>query len=239
VAGVHPVMEILSGRPDQVVHLYVRDDRHHDPRRWEIIRTARSLGIPLDFLPPEALDRMVSRDSPHQGVVARISMVPAFPSLESFLDQTDSWPPSPLVAVDGVQDPRNLGALLRTCDAAGVKGVLLPKRRVAPLSNVAAKTSAGALFTLPLVRVGNLSMGLRFLKKEGYGVAVLDLAGESLSGGPLPPPLVLVVGGEEKGVSRPVADLADWRIKLPMRGKVQSLNLSVAAGIFLYSQIES
>jgi 23S rRNA (guanosine2251-2'-O)-methyltransferase len=237
VAGIHPVLELLSGRPDQVVHLYVRDDRRHDPRRWEIIRMARSMGLPLDFLPGEALDRMVSRESPHQGVVARISVVSTFPSLEAFLDQSDSWPPSPLVAVDGVQDPRNLGALLRTCDAAGVRGVLLPKRRVAPLSQTAAKTSAGAVFTLPLIRVGNLSNSLRLLKKEGYGVAVLDLDGEPFSCGFLPDPLVLVVGGEEKGVSRPVADLADWKIRLPMKGKVQSLNLSVAAGVFLYSQI--
>jgi 23S rRNA (guanosine2251-2'-O)-methyltransferase len=231
------VLELLASRPDQVVHLYVRDDRRHDPRRWEIIRTARSQGVPLDFLPGEALDRLVSRETPHQGVVARISVVSTFPSLEAFLDQSDFWPPAPLVAVDGVQDPRNLGALLRTCDAAGVKGVILPRRRVAPLSRTAAKTSAGAIFTLPLVRVGNLASSLRLLKKEGYGVAVLDLSGVPLSPGPLPAPLVLVVGGEEKGVSRPVADLADWKIRLPMLGKVQSLNLSVAAGIFLYSQI--
>ncbi|EQD24448.1 MAG: TRNA/rRNA methyltransferase (SpoU) [Leptospirillum sp. Group IV 'UBA BS'] len=237
MGGIHPVMELLSERPGQVVHLYLRDDHHHDSRRREIIRTARALGIPLDFVPAPALSRMVPRDSPHQGVVARVQEIETFASVEDFLDASASWPPAPLVAVDGVQDPRNLGALLRTCDAAGVAGVLLPKRRVAPLSGVAAKTSAGALFTLPLVRVGNLAMSLRLLKKEGYGVAVLDLDGEALPEGPLPPPLVLVVGAEEKGVSRPVADLADWRIRLPMRGRVQSLNLSVAAGIFLYSQM--
>jgi 23S rRNA (guanosine2251-2'-O)-methyltransferase len=141
------------------------------------------------------------------------------------------------VAVDGVSDPRNLGALLRTCDAAGVAGVLLPKRRVAPLSQTAAKTSAGALFTLPLVRVGNLSASLRQLKREGYAVVALDLEGEPLPEGVLPAPIVLVVGAEEKGVTRPVLDLSDWRFRLPMRGKVQSLNLSVAAGIFLYRQI--
>ncbi len=238
MGGIHPVMELLAGRPGQVVHLYLRDDHHHDSRRREIIRTARTIGIPLDFLPGQALDRMVPRDSPHQGVVARVQEVETFSSVEDFLDASPSGFPAPLVAVDGVQDPRNLGALLRTCDAAGVAGVLLPKRRVAPLSGVAAKTSAGALFSLPLVRVGNLAMSLRLLKKEGYGVAVLDLKGETLPEGRLPGPLVLVVGSEEKGVSRPVSDLADWRIRLPMRGRVQSLNLSVAAGIFLYSQME-
>lgn len=232
------MFELISSRPDQVSHLYVRDDRHHDSKRWEIIGLARAQGIPVDFLPPGAIERMVSRGVLHQGVVARLSVVSTFPSVENFLDQCENWPPTPLVAVDGVQDPRNLGALLRTCDAAGVQGIILPKRRVAPLSQTAAKTSAGALFTLPLVRVGNLAMSLRFLKKEGYGVAVLDLDGEPLSRGPLPSPLVLVVGGEEKGVSLPVYDLADWRIRLPMKGRVESLNLSVAAGIFLYSQLE-
>ncbi|MDA8027910.1 MAG: 23S rRNA (guanosine(2251)-2'-O)-methyltransferase RlmB [Nitrospiraceae bacterium] len=237
MGGIHPVMELLIGKPDQVVHLYLRDDHHHDSRRREIIRSARAKGIPLDFLPAMALDRMAPRDSPHQGVLARVQEVSTFASVEDFLDGSPTWPPAPLVAVDGVQDPRNLGALLRTCDAAGVQGILLPKRRVAPLSGVTAKTSAGALFTLPLIRVGNLSMSLRTLKKEGYGVAVLDLEGEDLPEGRFPPPLVLVVGSEEKGVSRPVLELADWRIRLPMRGRVQSLNLSVAAGIFLYSQM--
>ncbi len=230
-------MELLSVKPGHVVHLYFRDDRHHDSRRRELIRTARSLGIPVDFLPAQAMDRMAPAGSPHQGVLARVQEVSTYSSMEEFLDTRDTYPPTPLVAVDGVQDPRNLGALLRTCDAAGVAGVLLPKRRVAPLSGTVSKTSAGALFTLPLVRVGNLAMSLRFLKKEGYGVAVLDLAGEPLPEGPLPSPLILVVGSEEKGVSRPVADLADWKIRLPMRGHVQSLNLSVAAGIFLYRQM--
>ncbi|EQD79764.1 23S rRNA (guanosine-2'-O-)-methyltransferase, partial [mine drainage metagenome] len=154
-------MELLAGQPDRIVHLYVRDGRDHGARRWEIIQKGRALGIPVDFLPPGAIDRMGPRNLPHQGVLARIQVVPTFPSVEQFLDQSDPWPPTPLVAVDGVQDPRNLGALLRTCDAAGVKGILLPKRRIAPLSQTAAKTSAGAIFTLPLVRVGNLAMALR------------------------------------------------------------------------------
>ncbi|MGC8528979.1 MAG: 23S rRNA (guanosine(2251)-2'-O)-methyltransferase RlmB [Leptospirillia bacterium] len=261
VGGFHPVMEVLSLRPDSVVHLYLREDRQGearmDGRRREIIRVARSRGIPVDFLPGPAIDglfaRFQSNSSPskgagpsggpgkggpsHQGVVARIEEIATFPSLDDFLESFPGTPPSPLVAVDGVQDPRNLGALLRTCDAAGVGGVLIPRRRVAPLSQTVAKTSAGALFTLPLVRIGNLSGTLRQLKKEGYAIAALDLSGDPLPEGPLPGPLVLVVGAEEKGVTRPVLDLSDWRFRLPMRGKVQSLNLSVAAGIFLYRQI--
>ena len=255
MGGFHPVMEVLSLRPDSVVHLYLREDRHGetrmDGRRREIIRVARSRGIPVDFLPGPAIDGLFHRGhvsaSPsggagkvlpsHQGVVARIEEVATFPSLDDFLEASPGSAPSPLVAVDGVQDPRNLGALLRTCDAAGVGGVLIPRRRVAPLSQTVAKTSAGALFTLPLVRIGNLSGSLRQLKKEGYAIAALDLSGDPLPEGPLPGPLVLVVGAEEKGVTRPVLDLADWRFRLPMKGKVQSLNLSVAAGIFLYRQI--
>ena len=257
MGGFHPVMEVLSLRPESVVHLYLREDRHGesrmDGRRREIIRVARTRGIPVDFLPGPAIDGLFlrgrassdlsggpSKGGPsHQGVVARIEEIGTFPSLEDFLDASPGVLPSPLVAVDGVQDPRNLGALLRTCDAAGVSGVLIPKRRVAPLSQTVAKTSAGALFTLPLVRIGNLSGSLRLLKKEGYAVAALDLSGDPLPDGPLPGPLVLVVGAEEKGVTRPVLDLADWRFRLPMMGKVQSLNLSVAAGIFLYRQIPS
>ncbi len=175
-------------------------------------------------------------DLVHQGVYAALLPLPLL-DLGEFLEDRDSLP-SPLVAVDGVQDPRNLGALLRTCDAAGVQGVLLPKRRVAPLSPVCAKTSSGALFTIPLIRVGNLAQSLIFLRKKGYGVASLALGGSTAYRDPFPPPLVVVVGEEEKGVSRPVLQQSDWKVSLPMRGKVSSLNLSVALGIFLYAQME-
>lgn len=174
-------------------------------------------------------------DIVHQGVYASLEPI-AIWELGAYLDSLPE-DPSPLVAVDGVQDPRNLGALLRTCDAAGVKGVLLPKRRVAPLSATCAKTSAGALFTLPLIRVGNMSQTLLFLKKRGYGILSLALGGETKYREAFPHPFVVVVGSEEKGVSRPVLQLSDWVVSLPMHGKVASLNLSVAAGVFLYAQM--
>ncbi|AFS53523.1 MAG: Putative TRNA/rRNA methyltransferase (SpoU) [Leptospirillum sp. Group II 'C75'] len=189
----------------------------------------------MDFVPRASLDRMAP-DLVHQGVYASLLPLPLL-DLGEFLDGKDPLP-SPLVAVDGVQDPRNLGALLRTCDAAGVQGVLLPKRRVAPLSPVCAKTSSGALFTIPLIRVGNLSQSLMYLRKRGYGVASLALGGSTAYRDPFPAPLVVVVGEEEKGVSRPVLQQSDWKVSLPMRGKVSSLNLSVALGIFLYAQSE-
>jgi 23S rRNA (guanosine2251-2'-O)-methyltransferase len=173
-------------------------------------------------------------DLVHQGVYAALLPLPLL-DLGEFLEGKELLP-SPLVAVDGVQDPRNLGALLRTCDAAGVQGVLLPKRRVAPLSPVCAKTSSGALFTIPLIRVGNLSQSLIYLRKQGYGVASLALGGSTAYRDPFPAPLVIVVGEEEKGVSRPVLQQSDWKVSLPMRGKVSSLNLSVALGIFRYAQ---
>ncbi len=202
----------------------------------EIVAKARALTIPVDFLSRESFDR-IAEDLVHQGVVALLEPVEML-ELERFLDLSDPDKlPSPLVMVDGVLDPRNLGALLRTCDAAGVKGVLLPKRRVAPLSPVCAKASAGAMFTLPLVRCGNPANTLSVLKKAGYGVVALSLEGEPVYGTRFPEPVIVVIGSEEKGASRPVLKLADWKVRLPMLGQIDSLNLSVAAGIFLYTQI--
>ena len=230
---MHAVLELLRTQPRRISRLYLKDDPHPDTRRQEILQRARQNGIPVDFIPRLALERMAG-DLVHQGVFATLEPIPLL-DLGSFLEDRDTLP-SPLVAVDGVQDPRNLGALLRTCDAAGVQGILLPKRRVAPLSPTCAKTSSGALFTLPLVRVGNLSQALLFLKKKGYGVLSLALGGETRYRIQFPAPLVVVIGEEEKGVSKPVLQQSDWTVALPMYGQVASLNLSVAAGIFLYSQ---
>ncbi|MHB1933500.1 MAG: 23S rRNA (guanosine(2251)-2'-O)-methyltransferase RlmB [Leptospirillum sp.] len=230
---MHAVLELLRNQPRLISRLYLKDDPRPDTRRLEILKRARERGIPVDFVPRQALDRMAP-DLVHQGVYAALEPLPLL-ELGDFLDSHPDLP-SPLVAVDGVQDPRNLGALLRTCDAAGVKGVILPKRRVAPLSPVCAKTSSGALFTLPLIRVGNLSQTLIALRKTGYGVASLALGGNTAYRNPFPHPLIVVVGEEEKGVSRPVLHQSDWIVSLPMHGQVASLNLSVALGIFLYAQ---
>ncbi|MHB1758060.1 MAG: 23S rRNA (guanosine(2251)-2'-O)-methyltransferase RlmB [Leptospirillum sp.] len=231
------VLEILRHDPKRVARLYLKDDHKPDQRRMEIVAKARSLAIAVDFLGREAFDRL-SGDLVHQGVVALLEPVEMM-DLDSFLGGFDSMTlPSPLVMVDGVLDPRNLGALLRTCDAAGVKGVLMPKRRVAPLSPVCAKASAGAMFTLPLVRCGNPANTILGLKKMGYGIAALSLEGEAVYGTRFPDPLLVVIGSEEKGASRPVLKISDWKVRLPMRGQIDSLNLSVAAGIFLYTQID-
>ncbi|WP_038505275.1 23S rRNA (guanosine(2251)-2'-O)-methyltransferase RlmB [Leptospirillum ferriphilum] len=235
MGGLHAVLELIRSQPRRISRLYLKEDPRPDARRGEILKRAREAGIPVDFVPRASLDRMAP-DLVHQGVYASLLPLPLL-DLGEFLDGKDPLP-SPLVAVDGVQDPRNLGALLRTCDAAGVQGVLLPKRRVAPLSPVCAKTSSGALFTIPLIRVGNLSQSLMYLRKRGYGVASLALGGSTAYRDPFPAPLVIVVGEEEKGVSRPVLQQSDWKVSLPMRGKVSSLNLSVALGIFLYAQSE-
>lgn len=225
----------MRNNPRQIGRLYLKDDPRPDSRRGEILHLARQNGIPVDFVPRVSLDRM-AEGIVHQGIYASLEPISLW-ELGPFLDRYDGFA-SPMVAVDGVQDPRNLGALLRTCDAAGVKGVLLPKRRVAPLSPVCAKTSAGALFTLPLIRVGNLSQTLLFLKKRGYGILSLALGGETRYREPFPHPFVVVIGSEEKGVSRPVLQISDWIVSLPMHGKVASLNLSVAAGVFLYAQAD-
>jgi 23S rRNA (guanosine2251-2'-O)-methyltransferase len=144
-----------------------------------------------------------------------------------------------MVAVlDGIEDPHNLGAIIRVAEAAGVKAILIPQRRAAGLTGTVAKISAGALATLPVVRVSNVVQALETLKNYGFWVAALDLdAQEFFTDADLLRPLVVVIGSEGKGVGRLVKEHCDMLVKIPMLGKTESLNASVAAGIFFYEVV--
>jgi 23S rRNA (guanosine2251-2'-O)-methyltransferase len=144
-----------------------------------------------------------------------------------------------MVAVlDGIEDPHNLGAIIRTAEAAGVKAILIPQRRAAGLTGTVAKISAGALANIPIVRVSNIVHALETLKKYGFWVAALDLDGrECFTDADLVRPLVVVIGSEGSGVGRLVKEHCDMLVKIPMLGKTESLNASVAAGIVFYEVV--
>ena len=217
-------------------------------KRLERIRTlARGLRIPVVESERQKLDHMLGPEHIHQGVVAQIS--PAeFLALEDFLDTLDAerqkiqakGGEDPIntfcVAIlDGIEDPHNLGAIVRVAEAAGLKALLLPGRRSAGITGTVAKTSAGALATLPIVRIQNISNTLSKLKDYGFWIAGLSLdAREMHFQADLRRPLAVVIGSEGAGMGRLVEKNCDMLLKIPMLGKTESLNASVAAGVVFY-----
>ena len=226
LAGIHPVLEALrAGRPlDRVVVAKGAGGG----RLQEIIDAARARSTPVRFEPRASLDRLAGTPA-HQGVVA-LGAVARYGSLD------DLGPAARLVVVlDGVEDPHNLGAIVRTAHAAGADALVIPERRAAGLTDTVAKAAAGALEYLPLLRVGNLSRALEDLKKRGFWIYGVDERGAGIySSIDYASPAVFVFGGEGKGMHDLVRRHCDAVVRIPMSGKISSLNVSVAAGVVLF-----
>jgi len=202
------------------------------PRLQEIIDLARERSVSVRFEPREALDR-ASNGAAHQGVVA-FGAAQRYADLDDVLSGAEAQTQL-LVLLDGVEDPHNLGAIVRTAHAAGASAILIPDRRAAGLTEVVAKAAAGALEHLPVVRVGNVSQTLERLKKRGFWIYGLDQRGSQLySETDYAKPTVLVLGGEGQGVHELVKKHCDVLVRIPMAGAISSLNVSVAAGIVLF-----
>jgi 23S rRNA (guanosine2251-2'-O)-methyltransferase len=198
------------------------------PRLQEIIDLARERAIALRFEPREALDR-ASNGAVHQGVVA-FSCAHKY----SELDQVAAAAKL-LIVLDGVEDPHNLGAIIRSAQAAGADAVIVPDRRAAGLTETVAKASAGAIEHLPVVRIGNVSQTLEELKKRGFWIYGLDERGTQLySDTDYSKPTVFVLGGEGRGVHELVKKHCDVLVRIPVAGAIASLNVSVAAGIVMF-----
>ena len=228
VHGVHAVREALAAENPKVEKILIRR-RSLNPRLQEIVEAARDRGIPVEF---ETLSRSsaASRRQRHAEVSARVAGALPVP-LESILRKR----PSLLLAVDCVQDPNNLGALLRTAEAVGTDGILIPRRRSCSITPSVVTASAGAALHLKICRVSNLSRTLDRLKRAGFWIVGLDPGGSTgLDQIDSTLRLVVVVGGEHQGLRRLVRRQCDYLAALPMRGRVASLNLSVAAGVLLY-----
>jgi 23S rRNA (guanosine2251-2'-O)-methyltransferase len=198
------------------------------PRVQEIVDLCRDRKIPVRFEQRQALDRAAAGET-HQGVVA-------FGAATTYTDLADvAGTAKLLILLDGVEDPHNLGAVLRTANAAGAAAVIVPERRAAGLTETVAKTAAGALEYVPVVRVGNVSRAMEDLKKRGYWIYGLDERGtEDYDKVAFNTPTVLVLGGEGKGLHQLVRDNCDVLVRIPMSGTIPSLNVSVAAGIVLF-----
>ncbi|MES9868567.1 MAG: 23S rRNA (guanosine(2251)-2'-O)-methyltransferase RlmB [Sedimenticola sp.] len=237
VAGVHSVRTALKHGAGSVLEIWV-EARRRDRRIREVIGLARDAGLKVLQVSREELDQLVPGAN-HQGVVARTEVPAALGEgeLKSLL-QDLAGPPF-LLVLDGVQDPHNLGACLRSADGAGVHAVVAPKDRSAGLTPTAVKVACGAAETVPFIQVTNLARTLRWLSEE-LGIWLVGTAGEAeaeLYQADLKGPLAIVMGAEEKGMRRLTREACDQLVKLPMAGSVESLNVSVAAGVCLFEAV--
>jgi 23S rRNA (guanosine2251-2'-O)-methyltransferase len=226
VLGVHPVREAL--RAQRTFEKVLIAKGAAGPRLQEIIDLCRAQGVPVRFEPREALDR-ASKGVAHQNVIA-------FGSARGYVELVDVIEGAELLVVlDGVEDPHNLGAIIRTAHAAGAQAVVVPERRAAPLTETVDRAAAGALEYLPVVRVTNVTQALDRLKDKGFWIYGLDERGTELYDRvDYASPTVIVLGSEGKGLHQNVQKHCDVLVRIPMAGAVSSLNVSVATGVVLF-----
>jgi 23S rRNA (guanosine2251-2'-O)-methyltransferase len=231
VFGFHAVAARLRSRPGSVLELYVAEGRG-DARLRQLLATAGERGVRIVHLPAERLDRMLPGQR-HQGVAAAVRIEAMPQHLDDVLDGVTGHPL--VLALDGVQDPHNLGACLRCADAMGVHAVIAPKDRAVGITPVVEKVASGATESVPYVMVTNLARELDVLKDRGlFAVGLAGEAEDGIAGQRLDGPLVLVMGAEGGGMRRLTRERCDVLVRIPMFGQVESLNVSVAAGICLY-----
>ena len=233
VFGIHPVLECLKAKARPIERILVVRGASNRSLQ-EIIDLAREQGVSVRFEPKAGLDRQSGRGT-HQGVLAVCASNTTL-DLEDLLGGLSASPL--LVALDSIEDPRNLGAILRTCAASGVEGVLLPKDHSAGLSETVAKTAAGALDHLKICKVTNLVNALKTLKERGVWIAGVE-TGQTRPYYQLDctMPLAFVVGNEDSGLRRLIRENCDFLVSIPTPGPIQSLNVSVATGVVLFEAL--
>ena len=235
LTGIHAVREALEANRPLDSLIVARGS--HGNRIEELVRLARQHGIPVRFEERIQLDRTAGTRE-HQGVVALVAASPSA-SFEDLLKPRDlQTGPGLLVLLDGVEDPQNLGAVVRTSLAAGAQGVVIPERRAAGLTDAVARASAGALAHLPVARVKNLSRAMEEMKQAGYWLVGLDERAEKRhTEVDFKVPVGVVLGGEGKGLHALVRERCDFLVSIPTTGPVRALNVSVAAGVVLFEAV--
>ena len=231
IEGRNAVLEALrSGKT--IDRLYVLDGCQDGPVR-SIVREAKKTDTLVTFVSKERLDQM-SETRKHQGVIA-LAAAYRYAAVEEILESARKKGEDPfLILLDGIEDPHNLGAIIRTANLAGAHGVIIPKRRAVGLTATVAKASAGALNYTPVAKVTNLAAVMKELKEQGLWFVCADMDGELMYRQNLTGSIGLVIGNEGEGVSRLVRESCDFVTSIPMRGDIDSLNASVAAGVLAY-----
>ena len=229
--GKHSVLEAL--RADQTIERLFVLKGAADGQIQTILREAKKRHVMVDFVDKERLDHMSETDH-HQGVIAKLSAF-KYAELSDMFDNSEKTGEPPfLFLLDGIEDPHNLGAIIRTAHQAGAHGVIIPKRRAVGLTATAVAASAGAVNYIPVARVSNLSDTIKELKDKGLWFVCADMDGTTMYDLNLKGPIGVVVGSEGSGVSRLVKENCDLIASIPMKGQIDSLNASVAAGVLGY-----
>ena len=236
IAGKNPVLEALkAGR--EINKIFLGENVTKDRVFQEIINIAKVNKIPVQNVAKTKIDDL-TETTKHQGIVAIVA-IKEYASLEEIVQKKPLSETPIILMVDGIEDPYNLGAIIRTCDAVGAVGVIIPNRRNVGLTGIVSKASAGAVEYVPVARVTNLAQTIGELKEIGFWVVGCEASGDkTIYEIDLKMPLVLVVGGEGKGISRLVQEKCDFLVSLPMVGNISSLNASVAASICLYEALK-
>ena len=232
IAGRNAVAEALKkGRPIDCIYILKGADRGS---MGKIIALAKQAGVPIKDAAAQKLDTLCE-GVVHQGVVA-MAACHDFSSMEDIFQKAGDQPPFVIIC-DNIEDPHNLGAIIRTAEAAGAHGVIIPKRRGVGLTATVAKTSAGAVEYMPVVRVPNIVSTIEELKQKGLWIFCADMDGQPWCSTDMGGPIGIVVGAEGSGVSRLTKEHCDFVVSLPMNGQVNSLNASVAAAIVIYEAV--
>ena len=231
IIGRNPVMEALqSGRP---IHKVLVSDQLNKQSQQQLQKAVKKSNTTMQVVPKKRLDQL--SDGKHQGMVAFVAAY-EYASVDMILQRAEAEQVAPLILIlDEIEDPHNLGAILRTADATGVHGVIIPKRRAVGLTETVAKASAGAIEHIPVARVTNIATTIDQLKQKNIWVVGTDERGSddyrTLDGETA---LAIVIGNEGKGISRLVKEKCDWMVHLPMQGAIPSLNASVASSLLMY-----
>ncbi len=229
--GRNAVIEAVRAGRRRARRLFVAGDAERQPRVGALLEAARARGVPVTRVTTDDLERMLGPVN-HQGVALEASPYP-YVSLDALLSEAGG---RPILALDHVQDPQNLATLIRTAEASGAAGVVLPERRSAGVTPAVVNASAGAVELLPVALVANLSQALERCKARGYWAVALEAEEPStdIYRTDIPEPAVLIVGSEGRGIAPLVLEHADLRVRLPMLGRIESLNAAVAGSIALY-----
>lgn len=231
VIGKHAVLETLKSERD-INKLFLQEGIGGE-RIGEILELAKERHIQIQVVPKSKLD-LLSDNGVHQGIMLATAAF-QYATLDDLFDIAAEKGEDPFFLIlDGIEDPHNLGSILRTADASGCHGIIIPKRRAVGLTGTVAKASTGAIEHVPVVRVTNLSRTISDLKERGVWVYATDMEGQTYQKWDTTLPLALIIGNEGKGVSRILKDSADGLLTIPMVGHVQSLNASVAAALMMY-----
>jgi 23S rRNA (guanosine2251-2'-O)-methyltransferase len=232
IGGKHSILEAL--RAGRTIHKIWMIENAQKQLAHAILSEAKKAGVIVQNVDKRKLDQMIS-DVPHQGVVAQVAAY-AYVEVSEILAKAKEAGEVPFILIlDEIEDPHNLGSILRTADCTGVHGVIIPKRRSVGLTATVSKTSAGAVEYIPVARVTNIAQTIELLKEQGVWIAGADGSAErSVYETDVSLPIAVVIGNENQGIGRLIKEKCDFLIKLPMFGQINSLNASVAAGVIMY-----